>query len=105
MVDAIYSNGRKLRMVGAKKPDSEFVKQMVTHKDILAMHMPTVSAPTQSGDEKHLEPTEEALQEFEKQKSESTITAKIPQWATDGYQKALDFVNESYTTSRRTKIL
>ena len=72
VVDAIYSNGRKLRMVGAKKPDSEFVKKMVTHKDILAMHMPTVTAPTQSGDEKHLDPTEEALQEFEKQKSEDS---------------------------------
>ena len=58
-------------MVGARKPDSEFVKQMVSHKDNPATHMPTLL----TGQETMVTPTEEAAQEFEKHKSESTITA------------------------------
>eukprot|EP01052_Picozoa_sp_SAG31_P028692 SAG31_NODE_2791_length_5085_cov_2.671480_5_plen_70_part_00 len=48
-----------------------------------------------TGQETMVTPTEEAAQEFEKQKSESTITVSIPQWATDGYQKALEYVNDT----------
>ena len=41
-----------------------------------------------------LMPTQDAVQKFEREQATSHIKNNIPEWATQGYQKALDYVND-----------